>query len=601
MKPVLAIVTLILKASGKYREGDFSWTSGYLYVTIVYNISICLALYCLGMFWLCINSDLKGFRSVLSYLSIPSFHSYPPLRPVPKFLCVKGILFFSFWQSLAISILVAAGVITKLGPYTDSEHISLGLTDTLICIEMPLFAIAHMYAFSHTDYIDPHLSFVARMPMYYAFRDAFGVKDVLEDSRATLKGKGMNYREFEPAEGHMHQGVGRDRRIRAGLRYSKGGKRKYWLPKPSQGIDTARWAERSDKRGIVGEQEGEVHAPLLTHTAAHMIEEEEESEDGGVYVESSVDGGLELPFGDVEDEDEELFNRSRKYLFGDYNYPCIDVSSEFARTTMWDEEERVLRDERGAWFSPIRGAKGRLALDRRDSPAWEGYGAIGTHPRIADERKGKRKIGSDGDGRSGEYTIDFEQDRTPPVETGDVRLKWTKSVAPSDPSSPASSSSRRLRGKDTRSPPPPPHHAGSSSTSPQSRSIRSATYLPTERTGSRPRSLPVVLPPDAVDLVVEDGLAREEEMTRDRRKGEPAVRGTVFKKMYRRELVSSEADVEEGRERKSRRTDSMEDAVGEVVSEDVQEVVSPLEGPSLDIDESVTVNVRGVSEVNPWA
>lgn len=34
-------------------------------------------------------------------------------RPMPKFLCVKGILFFSFWQALSISALVAAGIIRK--------------------------------------------------------------------------------------------------------------------------------------------------------------------------------------------------------------------------------------------------------------------------------------------------------------------------------------------------------------------------------------------------------------------------------------------------------------------------------------------------------
>lgn len=65
VKPVLAAVTLILKACGKFNEGDFRANSGYLYVSIVYNTSICLSLYCLAVFWLCVNDDLTPFRSVI--------------------------------------------------------------------------------------------------------------------------------------------------------------------------------------------------------------------------------------------------------------------------------------------------------------------------------------------------------------------------------------------------------------------------------------------------------------------------------------------------------------------------------------------------------
>jgi hypothetical protein len=64
VKPVLALITIILKAVGKYNEGDLRANSGYLYVSIVYNVSICMALYCLAIFWMCVNDDLKPFRCV---------------------------------------------------------------------------------------------------------------------------------------------------------------------------------------------------------------------------------------------------------------------------------------------------------------------------------------------------------------------------------------------------------------------------------------------------------------------------------------------------------------------------------------------------------
>ncbi|EJD01357.1 DUF300-domain-containing protein, partial [Fomitiporia mediterranea MF3/22] len=309
VKPVLAAATLILKAAGKYNEGHFRADSGYLYISIVYNVSICLSLYCLAMFWVVVNDDLK------------------PFRPMPKFLCIKGILFFSFWQAIFISILVSAGAIQKLGPYTDQEHISLGLTDTLICFEMPLFAIAHMYAFSHTDYIDRDLMYAARMPMYYAFRDAFGLKDVVEDAKTTLRGEGMDYREFEPAEGFIHQGSGRDRRIKAGLRYAQGGQKKYWLPMPADVTERDGTSSRARHVGVQEDDE-EVYAPLLEDQAADVVHEASNTRREKAMIEHR---GFELPFGDPDPEEEMLYEQSRKYLFGDYMYPCIDASSEIAR------------------------------------------------------------------------------------------------------------------------------------------------------------------------------------------------------------------------------------------------------------------------------
>ncbi|EKM77803.1 hypothetical protein AGABI1DRAFT_76810 [Agaricus bisporus var. burnettii JB137-S8] len=543
VKPILAAATLILKGTGKYNEGDFRADSGYLYVSVVYNVSICLALYCLAMFWVCVNDDLK------------------PFRPIPKFLCVKGILFFSFWQSIAISILVATHVIKQLGPYKDAEHISLGLTDTLICIEMPIFAIAHNYAFSYKDFIDPHISFVARMPFYYAFRDAFGCQDVVEDSKSTLRGEGMDYREFEPAEGLMHQGLGRERRIRAGLRYSKGGQRKYWLPKTDSGTNQGR-TERAVNRAIgrvAGrDQIEEVHAPLLSHQAESVVhlapDLEQEEERNDIWEnrnddDDDDDGGFELPFGGLDEADEELFAHSKQYVFGDYNYPCIDVSSEHARVMMWTEEERILRDERGAWFSPLRGAKGRVAMQGRNGPAWEGYGAVGNTTgrrqrghtlELVEEEDGKIIDLNDGGGRD-KGGGDSQR----------VKLQWTRTQhLPHSSTSASASPSRDLYPRSPSSPSSRSHSRSESNSKTRlTRTISGHDGASPHTSSGSPTN---ILPPDAVDLIVEDNEARERGQVKERRKGEPGMRGSSstggLRKVYRRgfEVETSEGDKAKG-------------------------------------------------------
>ena len=474
-------------------------------------------------------------------------------RPVPKFLCVKGILFFSFWQSIGISTLVAAHVITRLGPYTDPENVSVGLNNLLICIEMPLFAFAHMYAFSHRDYIDSKHTFVARMPMYYAFRDAFGLLDVVEDSKATLRGEGMDYREFEPAEGFMHQGDGRDRRIRAGLRYSKGGQQKYWLPRATEEGQPSGLGRTIGKVIGRGDETDDIHSPLLAQDMDHVVHlapdlRPDTDEEPSFWPNADIENGYELPFGDLDEGDEELFAHSQKYLFGDYNYPCVDVSSESARIFTWEEEERVLRDERGAWFSPIRGAKGQAAIQRRERPAWQGYGAV-SHSQNQDGKGSRPSKRFYDDESTGNRVIDHDSDRTAsPAQRTDVSMKWTKTTEHQTHSQPRSSD-------------------GPSSIAPRnndSSRIRSSPVI--SRHNSRTNDSPS-LPPDAVDLVIDDSHAAEEQI-HERRKGEMTSRTTRvgLRNIYRRGFVThaegeDAEDVGDHGEDSSRRVDVGEETL----------------------------------------
>jgi hypothetical protein len=103
VKPVLAGITIILKATDTYKDGQFEVNAGYTYITIASNFSVSLSLYCLAMFWVCTTHDLE------------------PFRPMPKFLCVKALIFFTFWQSAAISIGVKSGFLHS-GSYLTCYH-----------------------------------------------------------------------------------------------------------------------------------------------------------------------------------------------------------------------------------------------------------------------------------------------------------------------------------------------------------------------------------------------------------------------------------------------------------------------------------------------
>ncbi|CAE6465933.1 hypothetical protein ACGC1H_006155 [Rhizoctonia solani] len=524
VKPVLAAVTLILKALGKYREGAFRVDAGYLYVSIVYNASICLSLYCLAMFWVCVSNDLKAFR------------------PMPKFLCVKGILFFSFWQSIFISFLVSIGFIKHVGSYTDMEHISLAITDTLICYEMPFFAIAHSYAFSTADYTEHTTHHVARMPFLHALRDAFGLLDVIVDAKETLHG-GVTYQAYEPAEGGMHQGTGRDRRIRAGLRYAAGGKKKYWLPMPADDPAAATNPLTKARRALDERlHEDHAYAPLTEDQAAQVVHSESsssDSESGHLVIPNNFDVQFErssslaiVRFRKSRREDA-MYDDARKLVFGDYNYPVIDCSSEAARALVWDAEEAILQDQRAAAFDPTR-----AAIVPHRGKALKGYGATESGPRgvygkWADPDSESVHTADQGpiEPRPGQHVqIDMRDGKRPDVRVGGVDMRWTPS--PGSGSRSGSGSGARLR-------PEPP--AQSPSPSPG----RSMSHR--------------ALPPDAVDLVVEDTDAAEAAASRERRKGDPALR-PGGKKVYRRGYVLDDGrDVEVSIEERERADSTLVD------------------------------------------
>ncbi|ONM23892.1 protein LAZ1 homolog 2 isoform X2 [Zea mays] len=64
-----------------------------------------------------------------------------PHKPLAKFLCIKGIVFFCFWQGFALGILAGAGVIKSHHFWRDVEHIQEAIQNVLVILEMVVFFV----------------------------------------------------------------------------------------------------------------------------------------------------------------------------------------------------------------------------------------------------------------------------------------------------------------------------------------------------------------------------------------------------------------------------------------------------------------------------
>ena len=124
--------------------------------------------------------EYSGFTHTFSfYLTDSSYRC----RPFPKFLCIKGIVFMTFWQGLCISILAQTtrhGVRDESG----SERWAKQAQNFLVCLEMLLFSIAHFYCFPTEEWED---GYQPNDKPNSKFGDNLALSDFLDDLKLIVK------------------------------------------------------------------------------------------------------------------------------------------------------------------------------------------------------------------------------------------------------------------------------------------------------------------------------------------------------------------------------------------------------------------------------
>eukprot|EP00494_Astrolonche_serrata_P030253 UN30520 len=120
------LITFICQLSGVYDEGSMQPDAVYPYVALIITLSQTWAIYCLVLFY-----------HALQHMPADSYGggNFKKLNALPKFICIKLVVFFIFWQGVGLSVLVYFGIIPTTEDW-EPEEISIAIQDCLVCLEM---------------------------------------------------------------------------------------------------------------------------------------------------------------------------------------------------------------------------------------------------------------------------------------------------------------------------------------------------------------------------------------------------------------------------------------------------------------------------------
>jgi len=116
IKPITSILAIILDNHDMFCDGTYNLHCGFPWLAFINNISVSFSLYFLVLFYKATEERLA------------------PFNPFYKFVTVKAILFFSFWQSCLFQMLHSFGILDL-----DQGNVILNL---IISVEMVFCAIA---------------------------------------------------------------------------------------------------------------------------------------------------------------------------------------------------------------------------------------------------------------------------------------------------------------------------------------------------------------------------------------------------------------------------------------------------------------------------
>ncbi|KAK4561583.1 hypothetical protein LTR86_004262 [Recurvomyces mirabilis] len=194
IRVLFTIVSVVTEETGRYCEASLSPAFAHVWVTAFEAASVTVAMFCLIQFYIQLRQDLAEHR------------------PFLKVLCIKLVIFFSFWQTIIISLLSSSNGPLQPTKKIAYQDIKVGIPSTALCIEMAIFSVMHLFAFPAKEYSlkrdDPLTvsgsGYSGAAPRYLggplgvkALVDAFNAYDIIKASARGFRWLFVGYKKRE--------------------------------------------------------------------------------------------------------------------------------------------------------------------------------------------------------------------------------------------------------------------------------------------------------------------------------------------------------------------------------------------------------------------
>lgn len=167
LRPVTSVITIICDL---IHESTWDYHYPQFYVMWIVNMSIFFAFTGLIRFYHVVKNDLNW------------------INPFPKFICIKGIVFLTFWQGILISFVANTVYNQTEVEGFDAMEWSKEAQSFLICLEMFLFAIGHCFVFP-TDEWEAGYREREKRRIKAKFGDNLALRDFVKDVKLVMRKK----------------------------------------------------------------------------------------------------------------------------------------------------------------------------------------------------------------------------------------------------------------------------------------------------------------------------------------------------------------------------------------------------------------------------